>query len=139
MENFNASDLKTGKELYLERTHTSQHRSSPTYADGHLYLCARDGVTSVVKAGPQFELIAQNDLGESITASPVVSNGILYLRTYEALYAIQKSSRLIGDSDTFSRTSNKTLSVSNPRIGLRNSKRLDGVAKAGRHVAHLRS
>lgn len=82
-------ELATGKELYMERTHTSQHRSSPVYADGHIYLCARDGVTSVVKAGREFELVAQNDLGESTTASPVVSNGVLYLRTYEALYAIR--------------------------------------------------
>ena len=54
-------DLATGKELYLERTHTSQHRASPVYADGHIYLCARDGVTSVVKAGGRFELVAEND------------------------------------------------------------------------------
>jgi outer membrane protein assembly factor BamB len=82
-------ELATGKELYIERTHTSQHRSSPVYADGYIYLCARDGVTSVVKAGRDFQLIAQNDLGESITASPVVSKGVLYLRTYDALYAIR--------------------------------------------------
>ncbi len=82
-------ELATGKELYMERTHTSQHRSSPVYADGHIYLCSRDGITSVVKAGREFELVSQNDLGESITASPVVSNGVLYLRTYEALYAIR--------------------------------------------------
>ncbi len=82
-------ELATGKEIYMERTHTSQHRSSPVYADGHIYLCARDGVSSVVKAGREFELVSKNDLGESITASPVVSKGVLYLRTYDALYAIR--------------------------------------------------
>lgn len=81
-------ELESGKELYFERTHTSQHRSSPTYADGHLYLCAKDGMCTVLKAGPKFEIVAQNDLREPITASPVVSNGVLYLRTYAALYAI---------------------------------------------------
>jgi outer membrane protein assembly factor BamB len=82
-------DLATGREHYNERTHTSQHRASPVYADGHLYICARDGVTSIVRAGHRFELIAQNDLAESTTASPVIANGVLYLRTYNALYAIK--------------------------------------------------
>jgi outer membrane protein assembly factor BamB len=83
-----AYDQASGKELYFERTHTSQHRSSPTYADGHIYCCARDGMCTVLKAGPKFEIVSQNDLGEAITASPVVANGVLYLRTYDALYAI---------------------------------------------------
>lgn len=82
-------ELESGKELYFERTHTSQHRSSQTYADGHIYFCAKDGMCTVLKAGPKFEIVAQNDLGEPITASPVISNGVLYLRSYAALYAIQ--------------------------------------------------
>jgi outer membrane protein assembly factor BamB len=84
-----AYDQQTGQELYFERTHTSQHRSSPLLADGHIYFCARDGMCTVLKAGRKFEIVAQNDLGEAITASPVVSNGVLYLRTYDALYAIR--------------------------------------------------
>jgi hypothetical protein len=35
-------------------------------------------------------MIAQNDLKESLTASPVFANGTLYLRTYDALYAIRR-------------------------------------------------
>ncbi|MCA9045263.1 MAG: PQQ-binding-like beta-propeller repeat protein, partial [Planctomycetaceae bacterium] len=66
-----------------------QHRSSPIYADGHIYFCAKDGMCTVLKAGRKFEIVAQNDLGEPITASPVVSNGVLYLRSYNALYAIR--------------------------------------------------
>ncbi|MCA9134604.1 MAG: PQQ-binding-like beta-propeller repeat protein, partial [Planctomycetales bacterium] len=84
-------ELETGKELYHERTHTVQHRSSPLFVDGHIYFCGKDGVCTVVKAGRELEIVATNDMGgESITASPVVSNGTLYLRTYEALYAIRK-------------------------------------------------
>lgn len=84
-----AYDLNSGEELFFERTHTSQHRSSPIYADGHIYFCAKDGMCTVMKAGREFEIVAQNDLGEPITASPVVSNGVLYLRSYNALYAIR--------------------------------------------------
>lgn len=83
-------DLKTGKELYFERTHSVQHRVSPLYAAGHIYFCAKDGICSVVKAGKTFELVASNDLGEPITASPIVANGTLYIRTYDAVYAIRQ-------------------------------------------------
>jgi outer membrane protein assembly factor BamB len=81
-------DLETGEQIYFQRTHTSQHRSSPVYIDGHIYLCARDGRCTVVKAGREFEIVASNDLDEAITASPIVHQGRLYLRTYDALYAI---------------------------------------------------
>jgi outer membrane protein assembly factor BamB len=33
--------------------------------------------------------LATNSMGENITASPVISNGTLYLRTFDALYAIR--------------------------------------------------
>lgn len=84
-------DVKTGDEVYFERTHTVQHRTSPLYADGHIYFCGKDGVCTVVKAGRNFEVVASNAMGgESITASPIVAGGTLYIRTYEALYAIRR-------------------------------------------------
>lgn len=83
-------ELSTGEEIYFERTHTVQHRVSPLYADGHIYFCGKDGKCTVVKAGREFEIVASNDMGgEAITASPIVSNGTLYIRTYDALYAIK--------------------------------------------------
>ena len=45
-------------------------------------------MTAVVKAGTEFELLAQNDLGEYTLSSPAVSEGQLFLRTDSALYAI---------------------------------------------------
>ena len=83
-------DLKTGEEIYFQRTYTGQHRSSPTYADGHIYFTSNDGHCTVVKAGREFEIVSINEMGEAITASPVISNGVLYLRSYQALYAIRK-------------------------------------------------
>ncbi|MEW4490854.1 PQQ-binding-like beta-propeller repeat protein [Thalassoglobus sp. JC818] len=82
-------DLETGKEHYYERTHTAQHRSSPIYVDGHLIWCAKDGHCTVLKAGPEFEIVSEIEMNEPITASPIVANGTLYLRTYDALYAIR--------------------------------------------------
>ena len=82
-------DAKSGKLVYPEkRTHAHRHRASPVYADGHVYLTARDGTVSVVKAGREFELVAQNKIDEDVSASPVISNGRIYLRSYQALWAI---------------------------------------------------
>ncbi|MEM7477513.1 MAG: PQQ-binding-like beta-propeller repeat protein [Planctomycetota bacterium] len=84
-------DLQSGDEVYFERTQNVQHRCSPLYADGHVYFCGKDGMCTVVKAGREFKIVASNDMGgEPITASPIVSGGVLYIRTYEGLYAIKK-------------------------------------------------
>ncbi len=81
-------DAKTGKQHYSERTHNQKHRASPLAADGKIYLTAADGMVTVVKAGKKFEVLARNKMGESITASPAVSNGVIYLRGHSHLYAI---------------------------------------------------
>jgi outer membrane protein assembly factor BamB len=84
-------ELATGKQVYFERAHSVQHRSSPVYIDGHIYFCGKDGMCTVVKAGRKFEIAASNPMGgEPITASPVFANGTLYIRTYSGLYAIRK-------------------------------------------------
>jgi outer membrane protein assembly factor BamB len=81
-------DAKTGKEHYNQRIHSSIYRASPLAADGKIYLTARDGVVTVVKAGPTFEQVAENRLPDKFTASPAVSSGRIYLRGWDVLYAI---------------------------------------------------
>jgi outer membrane protein assembly factor BamB len=83
-------DHQTGEEIYFQRTYTGQHRSSPTYADGHIYFASNDGHCTVVKAGRDFQIVSTIPMGEAITASPVVADGVLYIRSYQALYAIKK-------------------------------------------------
>lgn len=82
-------DLETGEDVYVKRTHTGQHRTSPLLADGRLSFGSNDGWVSVVKAGREFELLDSIDIGEAITASLLVANGTLYVRSYDALYAIR--------------------------------------------------
>jgi len=42
-----------------------------------------------VKTGEKFELLAENDLDEDMSSSPAFSNGTIYLRTFERLWAIR--------------------------------------------------
>ena len=80
-------DGATGEELYRERL-GGDFNSSPIAGDGRIYLSNNDGRTFVVAAGGEFKLLATNELGERITASPaVVSRAIIY-RTDSHLYCI---------------------------------------------------
>lgn len=82
-------DVKTGAEKYApQRLHNNKHRASPVLADGKLYAVARDGVTTVVKAGPEFKMLAENRLSDDIAASPAIADGRIYLRGFKNLYAI---------------------------------------------------
>jgi outer membrane protein assembly factor BamB len=82
-------DAKTGELLYEERPSRERHRGSPLLADGKLYLMGMDGTVTVLRAGRRYELLAQNTIDEQIAASLAVAGNTLYLRTYEALYAIR--------------------------------------------------
>ncbi len=82
-------DAKTGEKYYDNRTHADRHRASPIYADGKILITARDGTITVVKPGKEFSVIASNKLDEHMTASPAISDGTIYLRTFESLYAIR--------------------------------------------------
>jgi outer membrane protein assembly factor BamB len=81
-------DAKTGEELYRERTVDARHRASPVYVDGKIIIPARNGTILVVAPGREFKVLTSNDMEEEISASPAVANGVLYLRTFDALYAI---------------------------------------------------
>ncbi len=82
-------EAKTGKEVYgRQRLPSATYSGSPVLADGKIYVTNEDGVTAVVRAGPRFELMAANDLGEYTLSSPAISEGQVFIRTEAALYAI---------------------------------------------------
>jgi outer membrane protein assembly factor BamB len=83
-------DGKTGKEVYRTRLGGAAN-SSPIAAGGRIYLSDNDGATFVVKAGREFVLLATNQLGERITASPAVSGNRLYYRTDSHIYCIEEN------------------------------------------------
>jgi len=85
-------DARTGTEHHRERL-GGNHSASPLFADGRIYISNREGITSVLKPGKQFERIAENPLPGQIMASPVAVGDSLYLRTDTALYRIGHSSR----------------------------------------------
>jgi outer membrane protein assembly factor BamB len=82
-------DAKTGKPVYgPERLKPGTYSSSPVLADGKLFMSNEDGLTSVVKAGPKFEILAENPLDDYILSSPAISDGQIFIRTAGFLWAI---------------------------------------------------
>jgi len=84
-------DAKTGKEIWgPQRIHKATYSASPVMADGKIYITDEDGVTSVFKAGPKFELVAENNLDDYTLSSIAISDGQLFIRTAQHLYCIGK-------------------------------------------------
>ncbi len=84
-------DAKTGKEVYGgQRIHPATYSSSPVLADGKIYITSEDGMTTVLRAGPKFEVLAENNMNDYCLSSIAVSGGRLFLRTRQGLWAIGK-------------------------------------------------
>jgi len=84
---------KTGEVVWgPERTARGVVSASPIMADGKLFLLNEDAVTTVVSAGPEFEILATNELDGTYTlSSPAVSGSQLFIRTATHLYCIGKT------------------------------------------------
>lgn len=82
-------DAKTGTEHYRERL-GGNYSSSPTFADGKIFVHSREGLTTVVKPGIKFEVLEKNQLPGKIFASLAAADNALFLRTDTTLYRIEE-------------------------------------------------
>ena len=80
-------DAKSGEKLVEKRYMADKHRSTPVAVDGKLVVVDRAGKVMLVKADATLEELSVFELGEETTASPAVSNGKFFVRTFDALYA----------------------------------------------------
>lgn len=85
-------DLKTGAMVWEERLKgpgpTGQNWSSLVRSGDRLYAVNQGGDAFVFRAAPKFELLATNPMGEKVIASIAVSNGQLFIRSYQHLWCI---------------------------------------------------
>ncbi len=82
-------DVKTGKQYWKERLggRAGSHASAVA-ADGRVYFTNDDGMTFVVKADRDLEILAKNPLGEKVYASPAFSDGEIFIRSEKHLWCI---------------------------------------------------
>lgn len=84
-------DIETGKSRWkVRRTSDGPHWGSMVFADGRLYVTGQSGITRVLAPNPdEFETLAENDLGEQSNSTPAISDGQIFLRTWEHLYCVR--------------------------------------------------
>ena len=79
-------DAKTGKLAWKERL--GEEHASLVSAEDRVYFLNDKGVVNVVKVGPRYECMAQNEIGEKCFASPALSNGQIFLRGDKHLFCV---------------------------------------------------
>jgi len=84
-------EAATGRTMWQGRLGVAQREgfsASPVAVDGKVFFTNDDGETFVLRAGPTFELLHVNRIGESTLASPALVDGRWYIRTDRNLMAI---------------------------------------------------
>jgi len=81
--------LETGAVVKMGRVGSApaSYSASPISAGGRIYLANEDGVVFVLKAGKQWEVLATNDLGEPLYATPALSEGRIIVRGQTSLFS----------------------------------------------------
>ena len=89
-----ALDVKTGATVYgPERLPPGNYSASPILADGKIYVTTEEeGITTVYRAGPKFEILSSNKLADDCSpyclSTVAISEGQLFMRTASFLWAI---------------------------------------------------
>ncbi len=79
----------TGEEIYSEKAgNGNSYTSSPVASDGIIYITDNDGVVYSVKAGPDFQILHENNLNETIMSTPAIADNYLIFRTSNHLVAV---------------------------------------------------
>jgi outer membrane protein assembly factor BamB len=83
-------DAESGRLIYgPEKTREGIVSASPIIAEGRMYVLNEQGVMTVIATGPEFKILASNELDGSYTlASPAVSGKRIFIRTEACLYCI---------------------------------------------------
>jgi outer membrane protein assembly factor BamB len=84
-------DAKTGEVVKRRRMpqNSGAFISSLVAGDGKVYICSEDGDVFVVQADKPFELLSTNPMGETLLATPAISDGVIYFRGRHTLYAVK--------------------------------------------------
>ncbi|MDA9764894.1 PQQ-binding-like beta-propeller repeat protein, partial [Opitutales bacterium] len=83
-------NAKTGEEVFVEKLPPKASIiASLVASDGKIYCASEGGSVHVLEAGPEFNLLASNPMGEPLFATPAISEGALYFRTTNSLVAVR--------------------------------------------------
>jgi outer membrane protein assembly factor BamB len=85
-----AVEARTGEVVWSGRLE-GNYSASPVWIEGRLYAFNEDGKTTVLEAGRQFKVLAENRLDDGFMASPAVEGRALFVRTRTHLYRVEET------------------------------------------------
>ena len=85
-------EARTGKQMYKERLGTGGDgfTASPVASEGKIYFISEQGSVFVLKPGPDFSLLATNQMHEVCMATPAISEGAIFFRTQGHVVAVEQ-------------------------------------------------
>jgi outer membrane protein assembly factor BamB len=86
-------DLKTGKPVWVHDMFAAIW-GSPIIIDDKVYLGDEDGDVTVLQHGKDLKVIAEQNMGSSVYATPVPANGTLFVMNRNQLYALAEGASL---------------------------------------------
>lgn len=81
-------DIQTGKPVWKEKL-SGNFNSSPVYAGGNIYFINVKGECTIIKPGDEFQIVAENNIGETVKTLPVFVRDRMILRTEKNLFLIR--------------------------------------------------
>ena len=81
-------DAASGEIHWTERV-GGNFSASPVFANGLIYLANHEGMVTVIAPGKEYQVLAQNQLDGQLMASPVALDGMLLIRSDQALYRFE--------------------------------------------------
>ena len=88
-------DTRTGTPLRGPKriANASDYFASPIAGDGKIYVAGENGKIVVLRDAPDYEVLAVNDVGGSIVATPAIADGAVYVRTRHKLLCIAEGNK----------------------------------------------
>jgi outer membrane protein assembly factor BamB len=85
-------EAKTGKTLYAASriAGVSRTYASPVAADGRIYLTDRGGSVVVIEDSPELKVLATNDVGEGVDATPALVDREILIRGEKHLFCFEE-------------------------------------------------
>ena len=83
-------DTNDGQPVWSQRRiqNIGEYFASPVAGDGKIYVVGENGIVVVLEDGPELNVLAKNDLGESCLATPAIADGRIYFRTRNKLICV---------------------------------------------------
>ena len=82
-------NVHTGEVFWQERL-GGLHLASPLTAEGRVYFFGQEGRATVIRAGKEFQKLAENQLEGPVVATPAMVDGAIFLRNDTHLYRIEQ-------------------------------------------------